>query len=135
MDGACKEWWYKCKEWWYKDKMMGVSKKGYFCLFKPYILTINYRCLEDLLLIFGPSWAQNTILPQYIGSALLNRGIKQGYLPQKISLALFDNDLEHGLLILNCDQKGNVREIKIEYKEYDNFKKNNGKSKYFIRKR
>ena len=56
MDGAC-------KEWWYKDKMMGVSKKGYFCLFQPYILTINYRCLEDLLLIFGPSWAQNTILP------------------------------------------------------------------------
>ena len=48
MDGACKEWWYKCKEWWYKDKMMGVSKKGYFCLFQPYILTINYRCLEDL---------------------------------------------------------------------------------------
>ena len=61
MDGAC-------KEWWYKDKMMGVSKKGYFCLFKPYILTINYRCLEDLLLIFGPSWAQNTILPKnYMG--------------------------------------------------------------------
>ena len=49
MDGAC-------KEWWYKDKMMGVSKKGYFCLFQPYILTINYRCLEDLLLIFGSSW-------------------------------------------------------------------------------
>ena len=48
MDGAC-------KEWWYKDKMMGVSKKGYFCLFQPYILTINYRYLEDLLLIFGPS--------------------------------------------------------------------------------
>ena len=59
MDGAC-------KEWWYKDKMMGVSKKGYFCLFQPYILTINYRCLEDLLLIFGPSWAQNTILPFFI---------------------------------------------------------------------
>ena len=35
--------------------MMGVSKKGYFCLFQPYIPTINYRCLEDLLLIFGPS--------------------------------------------------------------------------------
>ena len=49
MDGAC-------KEWWYKDKMMGVSKKGYFCLFQPYILTINYKCLEDLLLIFGPTW-------------------------------------------------------------------------------
>ena len=62
MDGACKEWWYKCKEWWYKDKMIGVSKKGYFCLFQPYILIINYRCLEDLLLIFGPS-CQNTILP------------------------------------------------------------------------
>ena len=46
MDGAC-------KEWWYKDKMMGISKKGYFCLFQHYILTINYRCLEDLLLIFG----------------------------------------------------------------------------------
>ena len=53
MDGAC-------KEWWYKDKIMGVTKKGYFCLFQSYILTINYRCLEDLLLIFGPSWAQNT---------------------------------------------------------------------------
>ena len=52
-----------CKEWWYKDKMIGVSKKGYFCLFQPYILTINYRCLEDLLLIFGPSRTQNTILP------------------------------------------------------------------------
>ena len=37
MDGAC-------KEWWYKDKMMGVSKKRYFCLFQPYILNINYRC-------------------------------------------------------------------------------------------
>ena len=60
MDGAC-------KEWWYKDKMMGVSKKGYFCLFQPYILTINYRCLEDLLLIFGPSWTQNTILPMVKG--------------------------------------------------------------------
>ena len=47
MDGAY-------KEWWYKDKMMGVSKNGYFCLFQPYILTINYRCLEYLLLIFGP---------------------------------------------------------------------------------
>ena len=47
MDGAC-------KEWWYKDKMMGVSKKGYFCLFHSYILTINYRCLKDLLLIFAP---------------------------------------------------------------------------------
>ena len=46
MDGAC-------KEWWYKDKMMGVSKKGYFYLFQPYILTNNYRCLKDLLLIFG----------------------------------------------------------------------------------
>ena len=45
MDGAC-------KEWWYKDKMMGVSKKGYFCLFQSYILTINYRCLKDFLLIF-----------------------------------------------------------------------------------
>ena len=55
MDGAC-------KEWWYKEKIMGVSKKGYFCLFQPYILTINYKCLEDLLLIFGPSGAQNTIL-------------------------------------------------------------------------
>ena len=71
MDGACKEWWYKCKEWWYKDKMMGVSKKGYFCLFQPYILTINYRCLEDLLLIFGPSWAQNTILPKTFGLIIL----------------------------------------------------------------
>ena len=71
MDGACKEWWYKCKEWWYKDKMMGVSKKGYFCLFQPYIFTINYRCLEDLLLIFGPSRAQNTILPKlYLGRKL-----------------------------------------------------------------
>ena len=52
-----------CKEWWYKDKMMGVSKKGYICLFQSYILTINYRCLKDLLLIFGASWAQSTILP------------------------------------------------------------------------
>ena len=49
MDGAC-------KEWWYKDKMMDVSKNGYFCLFQLYILIINYRCLEDFLLIFGPSW-------------------------------------------------------------------------------
>ena len=57
MDGTC-------KEWWYKDKMTGVSKKKYFCLFQPDILTINYRCLEDFLLIFGPSWAQNTILPK-----------------------------------------------------------------------
>ena len=56
MDGAC-------KAWWYKDKMMSVSQKGYFCLFQPYTLTINYRCLEDILLIFGSSWAQNTILP------------------------------------------------------------------------
>ena len=56
MDGAC-------KEWWYKDKMMGVSKKWYFYLFQPYIFIINYRCLEDHLLIFGPNWAQNTILP------------------------------------------------------------------------
>ena len=44
--------------------MTGVSKKKYFCLFQPDILTINYRCLEDFLLIFGPSWAQNTILPK-----------------------------------------------------------------------
>ena len=66
MDGTCKEWWYKCKEGWYKDKMMGVSKKGYFCLFQPYIITINYRCLEDILLIFVPSWVQNTILPNFL---------------------------------------------------------------------
>ena len=56
MDGAC-------KEWQYKDKIMGVSKKGYFCLFQSYILTINYRCLKDLLLIFGFNQAQNIILP------------------------------------------------------------------------
>ena len=64
MDGAC-------KELWYKDKIIGVSKKGYFCLFQPYILTINYRCSDDLLLIFGPNWAQNTILPNIIYNPLL----------------------------------------------------------------
>ena len=55
------------KEWWYKDKMMGVSKKGYFCLFQSYILIINYRCLEDLLLIFGPNWAKTQFSLKVIG--------------------------------------------------------------------
>ena len=39
------------KEWWYKDKNDGCKSKGYFCLFQPYILVINYGYLKDLLLI------------------------------------------------------------------------------------
>ena len=83
MDGAC-------KEWWYKDKMMGVSKKGYFCLFQLYILTINYRCLEDLLLIFGPSWVQNTILPKY---NIMIKLIFEKYKTQVENILLFQKDI------------------------------------------
>ena len=42
------------KEWWYRDKNDGCKSNGYFCLFQPYILIINYGYLEDLLLIIKP---------------------------------------------------------------------------------
>ena len=63
MDGAR-------KEWWYKDKMVGVSKKRYFCLFQPYILTINYRCLEDLLLIGPKTQFSQVLIPDLSFSPL-----------------------------------------------------------------
>ena len=41
------------------------SFEGYIDLFKFYILPINYTTFMDQILIFEPSWIQNTILPFY----------------------------------------------------------------------
>ena len=40
-----------CKEWWYKNKNDRYKLNGYFCLFIPQIVVINYECLENFLLI------------------------------------------------------------------------------------
>ena len=44
------------KEWWYKDKNDECKSKGYFCLFLSHILVINYRYLNDFLLIIKAKW-------------------------------------------------------------------------------
>ena len=44
------------KEWWYKDKNDGCKLKGYFYLFLSRILTMNYGCFNDFLLIIKTKW-------------------------------------------------------------------------------
>ena len=38
------------------------SFEGYIGLFTFYIILINYATFMDQILIFGPSWTQNTIV-------------------------------------------------------------------------